>query len=327
MAISISFSAFIYRMVSFEFQRRVDEIERRLDLRQKGFLPPPGETRLFIADIKEAQTKVLFVLVYTNTVIFVFSFLAGYFLAGMTLRPIEEAMEEQKRFVADASHELRTPLTALQTSIEVAIRDKKISLKEALFTLSDSLSDVKKLTVLTNDLLSLTKYQQNGIKNNFENVNLQEVVFSSVKNISSLAKKKDIHIDIDTNEVFAKGNKESLDKLLIILLDNAIKYTPKKGTIKISSYRKGNWIQFSITDTGIGIDKKDLPYIFERFYRSDSSRSSFLTEGFGLGLSIAKSIVSLHNGSIGVESEIGKGTKFTVKLPAVNEKMSGMLHR
>jgi signal transduction histidine kinase len=126
MTISLSF-LFYHRMVSFEIQMRVVGIERRLDLGRMGFLPPPGQSHYFYEDIREAKSRVLLVLVYTNIVILIFSSLSGYFLAGITLRPIENALEEQKRFIADASHELKTPLTALQTSIEVAVRDKKQS--------------------------------------------------------------------------------------------------------------------------------------------------------------------------------------------------------
>ena len=315
MAISISFSAFIYRIVSYEFQRRVDEIERRLELRRFGFLPPPGETQLFIADVKEAQAKVLYVLIYTNAVILIFSSAAGYFLAGMTLRPIEEAMDEQKRFVADASHELKTPLTSLQTSIEVALRDKEITLKEALFTLSDSLSDSKNLTNLTSDLLSLTKYQQNG-REFFGKVNLQDVIQSSVKKVSPLAKKKKIGIKVISKDPEIRGNKEGLEKLITILLDNAVKYTPEKGGIEVNSRKTGKYVTISVSDTGCGITKKDMPMIFERFYRSDISRSKIDASGFGLGLSIAKSIADIHKGTITVESQLGKGSTFIVKLPS-----------
>lgn len=315
MTISVSFSFFIYRMVSFEIQQRLYAIERRLDLRQRGFLPPPGQDQLFIEDLKEAETKVLLVLVNTNLVILLFSSFAGYFLAGITLHPIEKALEEQKRFVADASHELKTPLTALQTSIEVALRDKKINLEEALFTLKDSLLDVKKLTILTTNLLSLTKYQQNGVKGYFEKVNIKDIVFESEKKITPMVKQKNISLKVEGEDIYIKGNRESLGKMVTILLDNAVKYTPEKGKISIEFETKGKLALIIVWDTGIGIPKNDLPFIFERFYRSDVSRSKSEVPGFGLGLSIAKSIVDIHKGTIEVESEVGKGSTFTVKLP------------
>src|SRR5512141_1822886 len=103
MAVSISFSAFIYKGVSLEFERRLNAIESRLQLGRFGIYPPPGQVEMFITDLEDTKERVLIILVYTNFVIFVFSALAGYFLAGKTLKPIEKAMDEQKRFVADAS--------------------------------------------------------------------------------------------------------------------------------------------------------------------------------------------------------------------------------
>jgi signal transduction histidine kinase len=315
MAISIGFSVFIYRMVSFEIRSRMFEIGSRLYIRQGGFPAPPEQGMFFIDDIKETESKVLFVLIYTNVTILVLTSFAAYFLAGMTLRPIEEAMEEQKRFIADASHELKTPLTALQTSIEVALRDKKINLKEALFTLNDSLKDVKSLTVLTNDLLSLTRYQQNGLKESFQKVNLGLVIDESVAKILPIAKSKKINLKVNSSDSIIKGNRESLAKLVTIFLDNAIKYTPEKGRVEVENITKGRNAIIKVTDTGIGINKKEVQEIFERFYRADASRSKTKASGFGLGLSIAKSIIDIHKGSIDVESEVGKGSTFTVKLP------------
>ena len=316
MAISIAFSLFIYRMVSVEIQQRLSLIERRLNPPQRIYLPPTTQNMMFIEDLREVEDRVLIILIYTNVVILIFSSLAGYFLAGLTLHPIENAMEEQKRFIADASHELKTPLTALQTSIEVALRDKKIDLKSALFTLKDSLNDVKSMTSLTNDLLSLTRYQQNNLKESFARVNLKDIVETSVNKIRPLGKSKGIQIEFNKDDVFLSGNKESLEKLITILLDNAVKYSQKKKMVNIKYNCKGKYIIIAVSDNGIGIPKEDLPYLFERFYRSDASRSKINTLGFGLGLSIAKSIVNIHNGSIGVESTVGKGSIFTVKLPA-----------
>jgi two-component system, OmpR family, sensor histidine kinase CiaH len=316
MIISLSFSVFIYRMVSFEIQMRVVEIERRLDLGHMGFVPPPGQSQYFYEDVREAQNRVLLVLVYTNVVILVFSSLSGYFLAGTTLHPIENALEEQKRFIADASHELRTPLTALQTSIEVAIRDRKISLKEALFTLSDSLKDIKSLTTLTNDLLSLTRYQQSNLKTSFEKINVRVLISESLAKIDPIAKEKKIDVKLvgSDRDVFY-GSREDLGKLFTILLDNAVKYTSDRGNITVEHKTKGKNTYISVKDTGIGIPEKDLPFIFERFYRSDVSRSKVQVSGFGLGLSIAKSIVEAHGGTIMVESKVGKGSVFKIKLP------------
>jgi two-component system sensor histidine kinase CiaH len=314
MTISLSFSGVIFRSVTREFQRRLNLIERRLDLRGRGFNPPVGQTRFFIQDIKESRQKVLFILLYTNGVIFAFSALAGYFLAGKTLSPIEEVVEEQKRFVADASHELKTPLTALQTSIEVALRDKKLKLKDSKKILKESLEDIDSLKKLTNSLLSLARYQQD---NNFtkERLDLKDVIENVYKKISPLAKKKKIQLKIKTKSVKISANKESLEKLITILLDNAVKYTPKNGKVTLEISKNKRYLKLKVKDTGIGIPERDIPYIFDRFYRADKSRSKLNLAGFGLGLSMAKRIVEMHNGSIKAKSSPKKGSTFTVKLP------------
>ncbi len=315
MAISLSFSAFIYRSVTIEFQRRLDAIEGRLQLRQLGFGPPPGHEELFIEDILEARKRLILILLYTNGAIFVLSGIAGYFLAGKTLAPIEDTLEEQKRFVADASHELRTPLTALQTSIEVSLRDKKLGLTEAKKVLRESLDDIGNLTSLSNNLLTLTRYQQNGMNLTYERLNIKTLIENVYKKLAPLAVKKKIKVTILAKNINIKTDRESVEKLLTILLDNALKYTPKNGEVKISAEKSNKALVIKVSDNGAGIPKQDLPHIFERFYRVDASRSKVNVSGFGLGLSMAKRIVEMHKGSIHVESSFNKGSTFRVKLP------------
>ena len=315
MVISISFSAFIYRSVSMEFQRRLGVIETRLHQRGMRMSPPDNQTLNFIEDIKEAQKQVFFTLVYTNGVILIISGIAGYFLAGKTLKPIEDAMEDQKRFISDASHELKTPLTAMQTSTEVTLRDKNLKLKDAKHTLKGNLDDIDDLKLLTNNLLELTSYQQNGSNLLFEEVDLKDLVKKTVKKITPLADKKKVKIVTKTEKVAINANKESIKRLISILVDNAIKYTPKNGKISVFVTRKSRYAYVKVKDTGVGIPKKDLPCIFDRFYRSDKSRSKKGSGGYGLGLSIAKRIVDIHKGTIKVDSSPKKGSTFTVKLP------------
>lgn len=169
-------------------------IERRLELRENGFAPPPGAVEFFVHDLIEAKHKVLFVLLYTNGVIFIFSAAAGYWLAGKTLRPIEEVLEEQKRFVADASHELKTPITSLQTTIEVALREKKLSLNEAKKILKENLEETEKLKKLTGTLLALARMQQNGNSIPKEIFSINEVVNESAKEMKKFAKTKRVKI-------------------------------------------------------------------------------------------------------------------------------------
>ena len=317
MAISLSFSAIIYRSVTLEFQRRLNTIESRFNA-----APPVGWRmygpvhEYFLEDLREARVKVFFMLLYANGIILLLSGAAGYFLAGRTLAPIEYTMEKQKRFVGDASHELKTPLTALQTSVEVALRDKKLSLMDAKTVLKGSLYDIEKLKKLTGDLLTLTSMEQNGNKLTKSRVDAGKIAISAYKKIAPLAKKKKIKIELEAKKIIISSNEKNLEKLITILLDNAVKYTEKDGKVSLSlSLSKSNkYLIIKVKDTGVGISKKDLPHIFGRFYRADTSRTKEIADGYGLGLSIAKSIVDLHNGEIKAESTHGVGSIFTVKL-------------
>ena len=312
MLISVSFSFFIYRSVTHEFQDRLSAIGRRINAPQRAVIPPPEDLEYFIEDLQLAKFRLFVILLYTNAVILILSSLSGYFLAGKTLHPIEETLEEQKRFIADASHELKTPLTIMKTTMEVASRDKDLKVKEAKEVLKESITETDNLTRLTGDLLSISRLGYNNIY--FEKINLNTIIKPVVKKFNPLAKEKNIKIVNKIGDIKLKLNKEYFEKLISILLDNAIKYT-KKGTVSISSERKNKYVIIKVKDSGIGIDKKDIPHIFERFYRADASRSKTQTPGFGLGLSLARQITTLHRGTINVQSEINKGSTFTLKLP------------
>ncbi len=316
MFISLIFSFMIYHSIAFELGRRFNRIEYRL--RAEGMrLPPPMPMRphFFAEDLEFAKKRVLIILFYINGVILILSGAAGYFLAGKTLKPIEEAMEEQKRFVSDASHELRTPLAALKTSIEVALREKKMTMKEAVKVLKSSLEDIDNLQKLTDDLLSLAQNEKNESLTTFSEVDIAEAINHAYKSVQPLAKRKGVTIAIEAKKHFVEGDSKSLEKLMTIFLDNAVKYTPRKGRVAVITREDHKNVVVEIKDTGIGIDKKDIPHIFDRFYRVEQSRSKTKVPGFGLGLSIAKKIVDLHNGSINVTSALGKGTSFIIKLP------------
>jgi len=332
MIISLSFSGVIYKRTTEELARGFRRIELRHRAEEMGiplprFFPsrpedlPPGlreapSRYFFIEDFEEAKKRVLLNLLIINSAILGFSALAGYFLAGKTLKPIENTLEEQKRFIADASHELRTPLTALKTSMEVAIRDKKMNLGQARDLIKDNLVEINCMQSLTNKLLSLANFQSNGQSLVFEEVSAEEIVKESYKKILPLAKEKKIEVTFKINDQNLLGNKESLEEMVLIFLDNAVKYTPKGGKISVETERDKRWFIVKVSDTGIGIANEDLPHIFDRFYRVDQSRSKEKVAGFGLGLSLAKKIIEIHKGTVEVKSVLGKGTTFIIKLPA-----------
>ncbi len=331
MVISILFSIVIYVRVLGELERGFHMAELRLRAEELNIPLPrrfsarledlPFELRekparvLFIEDLQTAKERLVLSLLILNGGILGISTLAGYFLAGKTLRPIEGVMEEQKRFVADASHEFRTPLTTLKTSMEVALRDKKLSLLKAKKIIKSNLEDIDGLQSLSNSLLNLANLQNNGKNLIFENIEMSRVVKNAYRKVLPLAKKKNIEIKIRAKKQNIQANKEILEEMILIFLDNAIKYTPKKGKITMTTRIDKKQLILQIKDNGIGIPKKDIPFIFERLYRVDQSRSKENITGYGLGLSLAKRIIEIHNGSIKVSSILDKGTTFTIKLP------------
>jgi len=284
----------------------------------------PSDTDLFSvssqADNELAQwakLRALEALLGINIIILFLSALSGYFLAGRTLRPIKNMIDEQNRFITDSSHELNTPLTSLKTSIEVNLRDKNFNTDKAKEVLKSNLEDVNSLQFLSAELIKLTQYQDQNNNFQFEKFPLLDIVEEAVEKVKSQANKKNITIKLDIPKTQVVGDRRSLTELFIILLDNAIKYSTNKKSVSVSVRKPDSKIQIVIKDNGIGIEKKDLPYIFDRFYRADKSRTKQKVIGYGLGLSIAKKIVGMHNGNIVVESEVGKGSAFIITLPKV----------
>ena len=324
MTISLAFSAIIYTVTTREVYRFAGEQRRKFQERlEEGSIiaqqRPFHMPNIVVLDeselISEVNRRTLISLFIINGAIFICSGILGYILAGKTLKPIQDMVLEQNRFISDASHELKTPLTALKSSFEVFLRDKQPSLTEAGDLVQDSLMEVNKMQKLSEGLLKLAYCKNQNEKIETEKVNIRTNINQSLKIIVPLAKKKTISIKKKISDLHVLAIAERLFEVWITLLDNAIKYSPEKSEISIDSAISGRWIVVKITDQGIGINKTDFKHIFDRFYRADKARSKSSPDGFGLGLSIAKKIVESFNGSITVESKNNKGATFTVKLP------------
>ncbi|MHB8842019.1 MAG: sensor histidine kinase [Candidatus Aquicultor sp.] len=334
MVISVLFSLAVFQGATFEINRGLraqamrDAVEQGppQDMFHHPFGRNPGSSVLVLRGLapggaldnqlyEEARRRVALQLLSFNGAMFVIAGMAGYFLAGRTLRPIENMVDEQKRFVADASHELRTPLTAMRTEVEVALRDKDFDTPYAREVLASNLEEIEKLQQLSDSLLILGRYQNTGSKSSFKDVSVLNVVEAARQNVKALANNKHIEIEGTIDDVTAEADGDSLVKLLTILLDNAIKYSNQDGKIIVRAYPVKNKVAIIVQDFGTGIRASDLPYIFKRFYRAEASRTKTKVEGYGLGLSIAKTIVDMHNGTIDVESVPDKGTTFTITLP------------
>ncbi|CAM3859769.1 histidine kinase [Mesobacillus thioparans] len=233
--------------------------------------------------------------------------------------PISTAFDRQREFVADASHELRTPLSVILSSIdaiEMTIDEKQEPMvRKMLFNMKD---EVKRMTGLVSDLLTLARSDSGKIERNDEVFNFTEMAQKAVDGMKPIAQEKQIQLQFHAPDALpGKGDQHRLTQLLYILLDNALKYTPDGGQVELDLSRKQDELTITVRDTGIGIRPEEQSYIFDRFYRGDKARSR--QEGsYGLGLSIAKWIVDIHQGTIEVKSEYGKGSTFVVKLPFTN---------
>lgn len=303
MSVSAMFSLTIYNIAGQEIERFARAQRFRVDRMT------PIDPDL----ITESKNRFGLFLLTINGVILIVSASLGYFLAGRTLRPIQDMMEDQNRFISDASHELRTPLTALKAAFEVHLRDKKSTLSQANLLIEESLEDVNKLQTLSESLLHLARFEQTGDRSNFQVLALKPILQKAIRTISPLAKQKKIQIDSEIADGKILGYDENIYDLLVIILDNAVKYSPENSQITIKQQLSDGHILITISDQGVGISAIDLPHIFDRFYRGDLSRSANDKKGYGLGLSIAKKIVDLHSGEITVKSKVNTGTTFQLK--------------
>lgn len=307
-AISLLFSIVIYSIASSEVSARISylQLSPRFDL---------GINRTYLdnyrnTQIHEAEVNLITSLVITNICIWIAGGIGSYYLARRTLEPIEQAHEAQSRFTSDASHELRTPLASMKTEIEVALRDKSISKDEMHELLASNLEEVNKLSDLSHMLLQLSRLDHDSITQ--DKVTLDKVFDAVIPRLN----KPNHRITVKEGKSHAiLGNQASIEELLTILVDNALKYSPEESMITVTPITQKDMAGFEVQNSGDGIPADVLPHIFDRFYRADQSRTSGTKKGYGLGLSLAKKIVELHNGELSVSSAPGETTTFRVLLP------------
>jgi len=275
-----------------------------------------GFNNFFRDRISEGRHEILMHLIILNILSLVVGAGLSYLLALRSLEPIEEAMESQARFSSDASHELRTPLTAIRARNEVALRKPELSLSDAKDVITSNLDEAIKLERLSDGLLRLSRGNNN--LSDPKPVKLSEIATEAMNQFIEPAQAKKITIEDTMPDLSVIGDRDGLKQVIAILLDNAIKYSSSGSSVTIAGKKKQSFIELSVADNGPGIRASDIPHIFDRFYRADSSRARKGENGYGLGLSIAKQIVDQHDGEIIANSTLGKGTTFIVKLP-INE--------
>ena len=259
--------------------------------------------------------KATYALIFLGIVALIIAAIIGHFMAGRAIIPLKEAYDKQKQFAADASHELRTPLAVVMASADLLLADPTIQEPFLREVIGDLKSEVKKMSKLVSDLLLVARSDNNAWKIKIQKLDLEKLFMQNIRMMTPLAEKKGVEL---YGENFRKsiihGDEEKIKQLILILVDNAIKYTPSGGQVVLRQEQSDNAHEiFSVIDSGIGIAPEDKEKIFERFYRVDKARSREMG-GNGLGLSIAMEILKIHKGKIFVDSEPGKGTKFTVEL-------------
>jgi heavy metal sensor kinase len=227
---------------------------------------------------------------------------------------LEAAFSRQRQFTADASHELRTPLAIVQAESTLALRKERTpeDYRKSLELISQ---EAGHMSTVVGKLLYLARIDAGKDQVNFERINLKGLLTELSSDIEVLVREKGIEFKLaPLEDLSIEGDRVKLEQLFLNLLENAIRYTPGGGVISASMVREGKTAVISIKDTGIGISKEHIPHLFERFYRVDKARSR-AEGGAGLGLAICKHIAQVHHGKIEVQSQVGKGSTFSVSLP------------
>lgn len=312
-AISLMFSLVVYRLAVNELASGLSHQSQRFSNEFPAFSNNPLLRQQ--NELESGTHQIVTNLIAFNVLVLFSAGFGSYALARRTLTPIEEAHEQQKRFTADVSHELRTPLTALKMETEVALLDKDLNKQGLRQALQSNLEEADKLELLINNLLKLTKLEADELQQTFSDVQMISVISHAVTRTSQLAQAKRITIQQSGTPPSVFGDESTLTQLIVILLDNAIKYSPDGSRIDIASKSSERTATISITDHGNGIEKDALEHVFERFYRANKARTNSTTDGYGLGLSIAKHIADMHHGTVTLSSRVGHGTTATVTLP------------
>lgn len=260
------------------------------------------------------KNALILIFVVIGLISVVLAFISSYFLASRALVPVKEAWEKEKAFVADASHELRTPLAVIRTNMEIVMDNENESVRSQRNWLGNVQYEYMKMSKLVDDLLFLAREDNKDRVVSSSAINLSEIVSQACNGFEPIAAEKEIDLLVKVQKgIVIPGDDIKMNRLICILIDNAIKYTKASGSIEVSCYSSDKHAVITVVDTGIGIPEEDISKIFQRFYRADKSRNSE-TEGTGLGLSIADSIVKQFNGTLRVSSILGKGSTFEVKI-------------
>ncbi|KUO75279.1 MAG: histidine kinase [Clostridia bacterium BRH_c25] len=299
--------------------------EIKLDGNYWAFIikPAPDGYRLAFLDITPRQgilTNLVYTFLVVASVMLIFIFFISRFFANKAIKPVKEAFDKQKQFIADASHELKTPLTVINTNVDVLLSNGDANINSQSKWLHYIKSEVERMAKLTGELLYLTQLDYSDAGMIYSDFDLSETVENVILTMEAVIFENNLTFkyDVESSLIF-HGNSEQLKQVVMILLDNAVKYASSKGMVSIALKKNNNNISLSVANTGEGISEEQINKIFDRFYRTDKSRTR-KSGGYGLGLSIAKSIIEQHGGKISAKSNINEGTTFIVELPRSNRQ-------
>lgn len=264
---------------------------------------------------KDVLNRLGFTLIATIIIGTSLSLIGGYILAGRSLIPIIKSWKRQQEFVSDASHELRTPLAVVQTNLEVIKGSANETVKSQSYWLKNAYDETLRMNKIIQDLLFLARVDSGQKILDKQEVDLTFLLQDVSEKLIPLAANKQLQIitNVDENLVI-QGDSNKIRQLMVILIDNSIKYSTPNKIIKVTGRSNKNGVVIEVIDQGIGIKPADITRVFDRFYRSDKMRSRE-QGGTGLGLSIAKWITDIHKGRIEIESKVQEGTKVIVYLP------------
>lgn len=243
-------------------------------------------------------------------------FVISLFFSRWALRPVAQAWDQQRRFVADASHDLKTPLTVILANTSILMEHPERSVASQSQWVESTQHEAERMQGLVGDLLLLAQVDEDGdARRDFDRVDLSDLVEGELLEFESVAFERGATLEGSIAEgASVHGNEARLRRLVTTLLDNACKYVDDNGSVDVALRRNGRCIELAVHNTGPAIGPDDLPYVFDRFYRADKARTRD-DGGFGLGLAIARTIAEEHGGALAVASDEEHGTTFTVTLP------------
>jgi two-component system, OmpR family, sensor histidine kinase CiaH len=278
---------------------------------------PDGGTILVgqsLASSQAALHSLLLVEFFGGGLGLLLSFAGAWFLSGRALVPIQQAFSRQQEFVADASHELRTPLTVLRSATDVLDHHRAEPLADNGELFDDVRAEIARMERLASDLLTLARSDTGELELMTAPLDLAELAGDVVRRVTPLAQNRQVQLGMKLNGASptVEADPDRLQQVLLVLVDNAIKHTPRDGHVDVRVSQQSGTALLEVADTGSGIAPEHLPRIFDRFYRADKARSQ---GGTGLGLAIAKMLVDAHGGHMSIASTLGVGTRVTVALP------------